>query len=264
MKNAFIRMAGFVLSRKPVRELLLKVAQRDPDMHIMSPDGKDVYMFRWWLFNRITDQKRKYPWIKFSARIHLVARKDLDRHLHDHPWNARVFMLDGGYDEIRLEGWHATSTLNDEHWLHDYHRRYIRQRGDSYTLGFEQYHRIDRLHSSSSLSLFVFGDYQGTWGFRVQGKKVPYRDYLAQKAPKPSVGLKAPPKSLAEVPAPHGRTRRQDMLALALELKEMGHIRAVKNMITSVGGEYKIADIPDNRIESMIVALDAFRLGVKK
>jgi hypothetical protein len=88
MLAAFWNLVARFLARPRVREWLWKRAERTPYTHITSPDGKDVYMGRWWLFNPYDNETRqtKYRWCP-----------DSDRHLHDHPWNARSIILAGGY-----------------------------------------------------------------------------------------------------------------------------------------------------------------------
>lgn len=165
------RLIGSILIKPAIRDRLIAIAQRDPDLHIMSPDGQQVYMYRYWLFNKITNFKRKYWFIPFSLRIHHIVMPDLDRHLHDHPFNARTWILKGGYDEVR-----ASVPLD----LYSGDRamfEYTRLVGDSTTLGFEQYHKITKLHGGEAWTLFMFGRYLGSWGFLVNCRKVKRAEY---------------------------------------------------------------------------------------
>jgi hypothetical protein len=86
---------------------------------------------------------------------------DHDRHLHDHPWNARTFIL---------HGWYLEENPGDT----------IRFCDAGYTgrLLFGQYHRIEAVSPGGVLTVFVTWKYRGTWGFMVDGKKIPYYDYL--------------------------------------------------------------------------------------
>jgi hypothetical protein len=149
-----------------VREWLWKRAERTPYIHITSPDGKDVYMGRWWLFNPYDNETRKtkHRWCPISIRLHHIRRPDSDRHLHDHPWNARSIILAGGYVEQCQDG-----------------QKRIRQPGTSTVLKFGQFHRIERVARDGAWTLFITGKYRGTWGFLVEDSKVPYREYLAQR-----------------------------------------------------------------------------------
>lgn len=182
MANPLHRLIGFILSRQCVYTRLERIAMADPDTSIMSPDGSEVYMYRGWLFNKITDQKRKYPLLPFSIRVHRIMMPDLDRHMHDHPWNARTFIMHGGYDETRLLGQVPIISIGGRSWGPGEMRESFRRRsGDTSTLGFEQYHKITRLHDNvrGALTLFAFGDWNGDWGFMVNGQKVLRRDYEA-------------------------------------------------------------------------------------
>lgn len=162
------RLLASILSIPTVRRWLIARAQRTPYTHIHGPDGS-VYMGRWWLFNpypaKTDGRKRKWAdWLP-SARIHHIMRPDGDRHLHDHPWNARTIILQGWYlEEVpKAEG-----------------RRQFRSRvtGSTARLLFGEYHRIDLLPPEGTWTLFITWRYRGTWGFDVDGKKVPWREYL--------------------------------------------------------------------------------------
>ena len=54
----------------------------------------DGYMERWWLVEAAADKTRK------AMRLHHVLRSDLDRALHDHPWDNASLLLRGGYWEV--------------------------------------------------------------------------------------------------------------------------------------------------------------------
>ena len=43
------------------------------------------------------------PW--FRLHLHLFHRSDLDRALHDHPWEFYSLILWGGYTEVRPKEW---------------------------------------------------------------------------------------------------------------------------------------------------------------
>lgn len=155
-----------VLALPRVFEWLIRRAKRTPYMHITSADGSDVYMYRYWLFNA-------YPWPAGaerswwrerlpSIRLHRIMRPDTDRDLHDHPWNARTLILDGFYQEIR-EG---------NYPLH------VRMAGTSAHLSFGEFHRIINVSSGGVWTMFITWKYRGTWGFKVNGVKVPWRTYL--------------------------------------------------------------------------------------
>lgn len=146
---------------------LIRRAQRTPYTHITSQDGQHLYMGRWWLFNpygRDADGEQtpaRIPWLP-SVRIHHICRADQDRHLHDHPWNARTIILRGWY----LEQLHGQIGMVG------------REPGYTGRLLFGQYHRIADVSPDGVWTLFITGRQRGTWGFLVDGKKVPWREYL--------------------------------------------------------------------------------------
>jgi len=49
--NLFWRLVAKLLARPTVTAWLITRAQRTPYLHIMSADGVEMYMGRWWLFN---------------------------------------------------------------------------------------------------------------------------------------------------------------------------------------------------------------------
>lgn len=148
-----------------VADWLIARAQRTPYSPIMSPDGSTLYMGRWWLFNPYP--AKRWTWLP-SIRVHHICVEDQDRHLHDHPWNARTIILKGGYNEIvpSSNGYPGGIALN------------VRRPGDTFAIKFGQYHRISRVEDGAAWTLFITWKYRGTWGFLVDGKKVPWREYL--------------------------------------------------------------------------------------
>ncbi|ANN70885.1 hypothetical protein [Bordetella bronchialis] len=151
---------------KTIVDWLIRRAQRTPYTDISSADGTDVYMGRWWLFNPYGKDATgerippRWSWLP-SIRLHHILRPDADRHLHDHPWNARTVILHGWYIEERENG------------------TYVRRAGDTAAIRFEQYHRIAQVSPGGVWTLFITWRYRGTWGFKVDGEKIPWRDYIA-------------------------------------------------------------------------------------
>lgn len=157
------RVLAWVLSRPRVARWLAIRAHRTPYAPITK--NGSLYMDRWWLFNPYEPGTYvpKYTWCPISIRLHHIMRPDADGHLHDHPWNARTIILHGGYIEER-EG-------NNLH---------SRKPGSTVALRFGEYHRIVQVDPAlGALTLFITGKYRGTWGFKVDGAKVPYREYLS-------------------------------------------------------------------------------------
>jgi len=167
------RLVAWVASRKPVADWLIRRAARTPYTHIGAADADDVYMGRWWLFNPYTrDTPPRWPWLP-SVRIHHIRRPDRDRHVHDHPWDARTILLRGYYMELRprLIDQAPTGAAGV----------FVRKRGETATLKYRQYHRIARVSPGGVWTLFFTWNKQGSWGFLVDGVHVPWREYLGHE-----------------------------------------------------------------------------------
>jgi hypothetical protein len=152
-----------ILSRPRVFNYLLNRAKKTPYFHIYGEGDKQLYMERYWLFNPYPgagSKLRSYKWFPLSIRIHKIVKPDNDTNLHDHPWNARTFILKGWYRERRLDG---------------YKMRYT---GDTARLNFDEYHSIVMVDDVGVYTLFVSGRRRGMWGFLVGGVKVPYKEHL--------------------------------------------------------------------------------------
>lgn len=158
-----IKFLAWFVSRPSVTRWLILRAMRTPYLHL------DGYMDRFWLFNPYQPESdgrgAKYGRLFPSVRIHHILRKDLDRAKHDHPWDARTVILWGWYKEIRLENG------QDKH--------YFRYAGNTARLNFGEYHTITEVSDGGVWTLFITWPYKGTWGFLVDGVKVPWREYLA-------------------------------------------------------------------------------------
>jgi hypothetical protein len=181
MKNLLWKAFAFVVSRKPVADYLIKRSQRTPYFHL------DGYMNRWWLFNPYSPEvakenteryKRKLPsWVP-SIRVHHILREDLGRHFHDHPWDARTIILKGWYTERRLEDMITYRGRGDRGgYLEGLEREYMRSKGHTATINYGEYHTIDEVSEGGVFTLFFTWKYCGGWGFLVDGKKVPWREY---------------------------------------------------------------------------------------
>lgn len=174
MTDSLWRLIAFIVSRPAISHWLIKLAMRRPYTHIMSPDGKDLYMGRWWLFNPYSDDHHKmWEWLP-SIRIHHIKRPDLDRHHHDHPWDARMIILRGWYQEQRLR-FYSDSAM-------PLVATFARFHSDTETLKYQEYHRIERVSPGGVWTMFITWKYQGPWGYYVDGTKVPHRLYLKREA----------------------------------------------------------------------------------
>ncbi|MCS4509169.1 hypothetical protein [Xylophilus ampelinus] len=180
-----------IIALPPVADRLIARAQRAPYTHITSADGKTIYMGRWWLFNpygRDADDNAtdaRWRWLP-SIRVHHIMRPDQDRDLHDHPWNARTVVLHGWYTEERPWGDLSDRRAMAVDGLSDdpdgvlrglFHRR----AGHTGRLLFAQYHRISQVSPGGVWTLFFTWRPRGEWGFLVNGKKVPWKTYLAER-----------------------------------------------------------------------------------
>ena len=159
-----LKLLARFLARPAVTDRLIRRATRTPYTHI-DKDG-DVYMYRYWLFNPYKENSSgKGNWFPISIRLHHIVRPDQDPHLHDHPWNARTFILRGWYIEERP----APDGGRTSVW---------RTEGSTARLRFGEYHQIRFISHDGVWTLFVTGKYRGTWGFLVNGVKVKWRAYL--------------------------------------------------------------------------------------
>ena len=129
------------------------------------------YMDRFWVFNpylhnyeptEAVKRMWRFSWLP-NVRIHHILRADNADHLHDHPWNARTIILRGWYRELREDG-----------------SRVTRRRGDTARILFGQFHHVEEVSEGGVWTLFFTWPYLGTWGFKVNGEKVPYQKYLAE------------------------------------------------------------------------------------
>lgn len=194
MNTTLWNIVASILSWSPFVRFILWAATKEPDRSIEAADGS-TYMRRWWLFNRIDDQGcRRYPAVPFSLRVHHILREDRDRHLHDHPWAFRTFVLRGGYVETKMT--QETRTLLDpayrQSWveMRPSVKRWMLWRhsmerlpGTSSEFKLGEFHKIESLldPKRGALTLVALGTGQQTWGFWVSGRKVPARTYLSRK-----------------------------------------------------------------------------------
>lgn len=153
-----------LLIKEPVFNWLKKRGEKHPYFHITNVDGSEVYMYRYWIFNPYSRTYNKFlSWLP-SIRLHKIMRPDFDIHLHDHPWDARTFILDGWYEELKEKN-----------------NVYYRLPGHTHRLNYGEYHKISRVSRGGVWTLFITFKYKGTWGFKVNGEKIPHHIYLKEK-----------------------------------------------------------------------------------
>lgn len=172
------------LARPAVVDWLIRRAMRTPYSHIVINDR--LYMERYWLFNPypLKSMGKRPRWqFPISIRLHHILLPDPDRHHHDHPWNARTVILRGCYCEVRraqgLDEW-AAETLGPSYARTTVNERFVRTSGETTRLRFGEFHRITAVSPGGVWTLFITGRYRGTWGFDVDGVKVPHDVYLAE------------------------------------------------------------------------------------
>jgi len=139
---------AWLLCTTPGFKLLKWQCLKRPFKHIGE------YMGRWWLVDR--------DWrLPFSIRLHRICREDLDKYLHDHPWDWRTIVLQGWYVE------------EDE-----YGNFHLRKQGFTGKKHAHQFHRIDKVSDGGVWTLFIMGrPYNNPWGFMVEDRKIAYKDY---------------------------------------------------------------------------------------
>ena len=173
MKTAFFNVLAYVLSRPVIANYLITRAQRTPYFHL------DGYMRRYWLVPYANENVGEgcgpaNPWHRpiaalFQAfdigiRVHHILREDWADDMHDHPWDARTFVLRHFYIEKR----------HGNRWP------IMRRAGSTATLNYGEYHKITHVPVGGVWTLFVTYKYRGSWGFLVNGIKVPHWDYTGR------------------------------------------------------------------------------------
>jgi hypothetical protein len=120
----------------------------------------ELYLRRWVIF--------RTPWGQLM--LHKILKPDPDRELHDHPWSFRALILKGGYYEIvqrfpkspAYVRYHETGNVNN-HTCYDWHR-------------------IDCLRDNKpAWTLVLTGKKQKSWSFLVEGKPMPWHEFLKMK-----------------------------------------------------------------------------------
>lgn len=137
------------------------------------------YMGRWYLLHPVKRPEdpgyvasgwrhwadKWHTLLPFYARFHHIQRADHDRNTHDHPWWFRSIIISGWYEE----------ELEDEHGK--YFKKY--GPGDVNSKDPGEYHRITSVSPGGVITLVVHGHRRRSgWGFKVDGKHVPWRKYL--------------------------------------------------------------------------------------
>lgn len=98
----------------------------------------DNYLRRWWVVPR-----NRYA----NVYLHEILNSDDDRALHDHPWDNRTFVLEGGYIEHTAEG------------------SFERAAGDIIERKATDAHRLEIPQGGRAVSIFMTGPIIREWGF---------------------------------------------------------------------------------------------------
>jgi hypothetical protein len=134
--------------------------QRPPDFVIGDPEKP--YMRRWFVAPR-------NPFC--NVYLHQILRSDDDRAGHDHPWDNRTLVIEGGYDEILFGAptpWQESGRVQ-------------RQPGDIVDRVATDTHRLIVPDGREAISLFMTGPRLREWGFWcADGERwVHYKDFTA-------------------------------------------------------------------------------------
>lgn len=103
-----------------------------------------------------------------AARVHEILRSDLGREPHDHPWWYLTVVLKVGYWEERYD---AAGQLVNTKWHGP---------GSVLFRRANSWHKLVVPEGEIATTLFITGAKSQSWGFNVDGKKVPYYEYLGQ------------------------------------------------------------------------------------
>ena len=133
-----------------------QVRLRAPDVVI-----GDDYLRRWWVIPR-------NPFL--NVYLHEIRKSDDNRAGHDHPWDNRTLVIEGGYDEITYslrEPWRELQRIG-------------RFEGDVIDRLAGDTHRLIVPEGGHAVTLFVTGPKVRDWGFWCPDRRfVPWQDFCA-------------------------------------------------------------------------------------
>lgn len=132
--------------------------QRTPDFVIGDPERP--YLRRWFIVPRNE---------LCNVYLHEILRSDDDRAGHDHPWDNRSMLIEGGYTEV--------SYWSNVPWQ-EMHRT-ERRAGDTISRNAADTHRLIVPDGGRCVSLFMTGPKLREWGFWCPDGKgwVHWRDF---------------------------------------------------------------------------------------
>lgn len=145
---------------------IIERARRTPYWHLYHGDGS-LYMGRYWL--RPYNERRD----RVAARVHHIATADVDRALHDHPWDFLSIVLRGGYTELRPI---STEPCFDGQEEETYTS--VRLAGSIAVRRATDRHRIAAV-LPDTWTLFITGPKRHWWGFYTPSGKVHWKDFTS-------------------------------------------------------------------------------------
>jgi hypothetical protein len=139
-----------------VKESLTERVLRAVFRHRDIVTNGDLYLRRFYVSPRIRG---------WQFMLHKIARPDLDRNPHDHPFDFATLCLRGGYVE------HVDLPDGEEQQAHVAGQLRLR--------AAEHRHRIDRILGPAAWTLVLAGPKRRTWGFWIGRAFTPWRTYLS-------------------------------------------------------------------------------------
>lgn len=140
-----------------LRRAVVQRTRREPD-YIIQPDGRTVYLRRWWIIPRNH---------LFNIYAHEILRSDDDRALHDHPWLNCSLILSGGYVEHTIDAGGV-------------HKRQCYSEGDVKFRRARAAHRLE-IGAYPALTLFLTGPIIRKWGFHCPHGWRHWKQFVDQK-----------------------------------------------------------------------------------
>jgi len=183
--------------------ILLKLSVSRFDIYKKIDGVEELYLRRFHILKRLNpeDFKKTSNWKKFWLKIshygsrglkwitngrydrlflHHILLPDLDRHLHDHPWNFAVLILTGGYWEDiphpKYLKWKCGCGLLSRYWGPLSFR----------TSPGTQLHKISQDGFKTSWTILLASPKYRTWGFMTEDGWTEFDKYLAKYCPEQS------------------------------------------------------------------------------
>lgn len=132
---------------------LIRRAQRTPYTHLRIGHAGEVCAVppETWLYPREYWYMRRFWLLRLGPlqiRLHHILAEDPAREEHNHPWPFRTIILRGWYLEQRAG------------------RYAVREAGDSYRMGRDEFHRIVQVADGGTWTMFITWGARHGWGFK--------------------------------------------------------------------------------------------------